>query len=107
VALQNGTLGARRHCSPKGTVRGVPAPLPVAGTQVVQGLGDAEQRGPTLRVRLDCLRCQPQQPGTPTPLHRVGIISDLQQPPEIGIQQVSVVARKVIHLPDGPTIANL
>ena len=59
-------------------------------------------RRPALRDRLGG---QPQQLGSRRRLWARGAVGDLHQPPEIGVQQVGVIAEQVIDQPGGMGVA--
>jgi hypothetical protein len=73
----------------------------VTGPQVLQSLRDAEQSGAISRNCGYSLRSQPEQLGTAAPVRRGCVVGDLYQPPQIGVQQVSIVAEQVIDQSGG------
>ena len=105
VAFQGGALAAGLDRGPQGPVRALPAAVAVTGAQVVEGLGDTEQRGPIRRARGDRPRGQPQQLSPAAPRRRAGPVGGLDQPPQIGVQQVGIVAEQVIDQPGGGGVA--
>jgi hypothetical protein len=99
VALEDGVFASRFGRRPRGLVRGLPSAGTIGGAQAVEGFGDAEQRRSFAGSGRDGLGGEPQQPGPAVPGCRCGIVGDLHQPAEVGMEHVGVVGEQFIGQP--------